>query len=146
MKHSTGKQHYNYYITKQIPRDINQLYMMLICTIISVFFNIPFPHQQIISNKITKMFSQEGIKYPCRHCGKEFSKKVSRAKHQRRVHEGVNFPCGQCGKQFSQKENLARHQRGVHEGFKYSCRQCDYQATTKGSLGEHKRAVHEGVK
>jgi len=46
-----------YYITKRSPEDIIQLYMMLICAIIPVFFDIPFLHQQINSNKTRIMFS-----------------------------------------------------------------------------------------
>ena len=82
---------------------------------ISVFFDIPFLHQQINSNKT--MFSHEGIKYTCRHCGKEFSK----------------------------KGHLAEHRRAVHDRIKYSCGKCEYQATSKGHLAQHQREVHEGV-
>ena len=100
---------------KWIPWDIIQLYMMLICPSIPIFFDIPFLHQQMNSNKTRIMFSYEGIECACRHCGNELSEKrcqattkESLAEHQRGIHEGVKYPCRQCGKQFSQKGALAR--------------------------------------
>ena len=127
--------------------------MMLICPSIPIFFDIPFLHQQMNSNKTRIMFSYEGIECACRHCVNELSEKrcqattkESLAEHQRGIHEGVKYPCRQCGKQFSQKGALARHQRAAHEGIKYLCGKYDYQATAKVDLAKHHRGVHEGVK
>ena len=83
-----------YYITKQIPKDIIQLYMMLICASIPVFFDIPFLHQQIKSNKLRIMFSYEGTEWACRHCGKEFFKKRYLDEYKRAVHEGIKRKSG----------------------------------------------------
>ena len=47
--------------------------------------------------------------------------KGSLAEHQRGIYEGVKYPCRQCGKQFPKKGYLGRHQRAVHVGIKYSC-------------------------
>ena len=88
----------------------------------------------------------EGIKYLCRQCSKQFSKKGPLNGHERAVHEGVKYPCGQCNYQATTKGSLAKHKRAVHEGVKYSCGQCGKQFSSKGNLAEHKRAVHEGVK
>ena len=57
---------------------------------------------------IHKRQLQEGIKYPCGHCGKQFTEKGTLAKHKREVHEGIKYPCRQCGEQFTRKGNLAR--------------------------------------
>ena len=75
-----------YYITKRNPKDIIQLYMMLICASIPVLFDIPFVHQQIDSNKTRIMFSYEGTECACRHIGKEFFKKRCLDEYKRAVH------------------------------------------------------------
>ena len=58
----------------------------------------------------------------------------------------MKYPCRQCEYQATRKEKLDWHKRSVHEGIKYPCRKYGYQATTKESLDRHKRSVHEGIK
>ena len=102
----------------------------------SVFFELPFPHQQINRNETIHMASCEGNKCPCSQCGKQFPKKENLARHQRAVHEGVKHPCPRCDYQATTKRGLAVHLRGVHEGVKYPCRQCGKQFSQKGNLAE----------
>ena len=52
-------------------------------------------------------------KFLCTQGNRQFSTKVSLARHRREFHEGITHPCRQCNKQFSQKGALATHQREV---------------------------------
>ena len=67
-------------------------------------------------------------------------------KHQRALHEGIKYPCRQCGKEFTMKGEVRQHQLAVHDKVKYQCNQCNHQTTCKKYLAEHKRTVHTGVK
>ena len=89
----------------------------------------------------------KGVKYPCRHCGQQFSQKGSLVKHQRAIHEEVKYPSSQCGKQFSQKGHLKRHIESVHKGKKpFKCHVCMAAFIQKGCLNRHIESVHEGKK
>ena len=134
---------YQYYKTKQIPRDTIRLYFVVTSVDTSVLFKIPIPSQLINSRDTTNMFSSDGVKYPCGQCGKQFSQKGTLVRHLRTVHEEAKYPCGQCGKQFSQKGSLDEHQRSVHEGVKYPCGQCGKQFSQKGNLARHHKSVHK---
>ena len=72
----------------------------------------------------TKGQYNEGIKYPCRQCGKQFYHKGYVTKHQRELHEGVKYFRRQCGIQFSRIGNLVEHKRAVYKGVKHPCKHC----------------------
>ena len=97
---------------------------MVISVDMPVIFKLPIPPQLINSRDTANMFSSQGIKYPYRQCGKQFSQNGNLAVHLRTKHEGVKYPCGQCGKKLSSKDYVTKHQRVVHEGVKYPCGQC----------------------
>ena len=71
---------------------------------------------------------------------------INAANRKVKREDGTKYDCNQCGKQFSDRSPLSRHIKSKHECVKYACNQCDYQATRKDSLKTHIQSIHECVK
>ena len=45
------------------------------------------------------------------------------------IQKEMRYICKECGKQMTKRSNLNARKRAVHEGIKYPCGQCLYEAT-----------------
>ncbi|XP_040273730.1 zinc finger protein 436-like [Bufo bufo] len=81
--------------------------------------------------------------YSCSECGKGFTDKSSRVRHER-SHTGEKpYSCSECGKCFTERFSLVKHQRR-HTGEKpYTCSECGKCFTYKSYLVTHQRS-HTG--
>jgi uncharacterized Zn-finger protein len=61
-------------------------------------------------------------KYPCLHCGFEFTSEITMKRHERVIQgeglEEVKYNCETCGLKFQRKDSLTRHEREIHYGSK----------------------------
>jgi len=94
-------------------------------------------------NKETKT-NQDGLRYPCSHCGKEFKQKPHLQRHVESVHLGVRYKCDQCDHQATQISNLVTHKEMVHENKIYFCKFCDFHAKSRTQVRKHKNRLHKG--
>ena len=90
--------------------------------------------------------------YPCKKCGKAFSKRLSLRSHQA-VHSGSAFTnlavkqnvCFFCKKSFVRRHDMLRHERNVHAALKeLKCKTCDQIYESILALQAHCEAeLHE---
>ena len=82
-------------------------------------------------------------KHQCSFCGKCFSSKADKERHER-IHTGEKpFQCQTCKKCFNDKRTLKRHKR-IHTGEKpYKCKVCNRSFTRFDQLLRHDK-IHSG--
>ena len=93
-----------------------------------------------------KVKREDGTKYDCNQCGKQFSDRSPLSRHIKSKHEYVKYACNQCDYQATQQGHLTAHIESLHEGVKYACNQCDKQFTQQSHVTTHIQNIHECVK
>ena len=86
------------------------------------------------------------IKFLCRDCGQQFTRKCNLTIYINSIHKGKKFKCDQCEKEFTCQGNRGSHIKSVHEQKRYACTMCDYQTTYQSSVKIHTEAIHEGLR
>lgn len=93
------------------------------------------------------MKMHQGVKYPCKVCGKEFSQKGNVLTHHQKEHEenknevnteiGVHI-CDECGKEFKHRQNLVVHIGNSHADVsKRTCNACGIVYSCVSTLRMH---------
>ena len=102
-------------------------------------------HQLENENEGISIDENKKNKNKCKFCGKCFSKRRSKERHER-IHTGEKpFQCQTCKKSFNDKGNLEKHER-IHTGEKpFKCKFCQKQCRDKHDLIRHER-IHTGEK
>ena len=93
-----------------------------------------------------KVKREDGTKYDCNQCGKQFSDRSPLSRHIKSKHECVKYACNQCDYQATRKDSLKTHIQSIHECVKYACNQCDQQYSDQTGLRKHIQSVHDGYK
>ena len=96
------------------------------------------------NNEVHLESLQNGLRFPCSHCGKEFKQKPHLQRHVESVHLGVRYKCDQCDHQATQISNLVTHKEMVHENKIYFCKFCDFHAKSRTQVRKHKNRLHKG--
>ena len=80
-------------------------------------------------------------KFPCEHCGRQFSSKIAQDKHKNHCKENEsNLYCDICDKTFSRVDTAKKHKLKHWMSKKkeeYRCLQCNVQCTTMESKSNH---------
>lgn len=94
----------------------------------------------LLGHEMTHSGSQP---YECTDCGIKFTLKSSLLKHQAsHANEGIRFPCPKCDKDFSSKVTLTIHDKAVHLKIKqYVCETCGAAFAYQSHLRKH-QMVH----
>ena len=81
----------------------------------------------------------------CQLCGKQFTQRCNRIRHERQ-HMGIfNYRCKLCDRGFNNKDNLHGHMTTVHgEDHSVHCPKCNKQFNYKYSLKSHLKSCNVG--
>ena len=81
----------------------------------------------------------------CAHCGMGFKKAWFLTRHERVHTQERPFPCRACGRAFTTRPNRDRHEKSNH-GLKplktYPCGLCAEVLSSEGYLAKHLRETH----
>ncbi|XP_037085773.1 zinc finger protein 239-like [Pollicipes pollicipes] len=81
--------------------------------------------------------THEGKRYPCKVCGREFSRVSSMNVHLREHDGEKKHMCGVCGKRFARKAYLMAHVR-IHTGERpHVCTVCDRSFASRSNYNAH---------
>ena len=105
---------------------------------------------------LTESYTQEGIRFTCVECERDFSTKSNLVAHQRqtlghiaRLNEDEASStwqqCENCKREFSKKSNLTRHKRNCIglDKLDFVCDSCQKAFHSKKALDCHLRQVHK---
>ena len=89
---------------------------------------------------------QSLVTFVCSKCGKEFSRKYNRNRHEK-THDKDDLHCGQCNYIAKSSQDLNTHNSLKHVKKKnFKCGYCDSTFATMLKLQQHTHTEHEMLK
>ena len=89
---------------------------------------------------------QSLVTFVCSKCGKEFSRKYNRNRHEK-THDKDDLHCGQCSYIAKSSQDLNTHKSLKHVKKKnFKCGYCDSTFATMLTLQQHTHTEHEMLK
>ena len=87
------------------------------------------------------------LAYNCPICGKSFTAKSNKERHQKKHENAKPFQCtfSECDKKFSSKTSRDGHIKSIHENLTYKCPACKYIRRYRNDIAIHIRKEHRGT-
>lgn len=91
--------------------------------------------------------SHQAVKFDCKMCQKQFSRRDKLKEHGRKEHVldeqnevtvlTPSISCPECGKLFTHSKHLSRHKASAHDGFVFNCPSCLKSFSRKDRMNTH---------
>jgi len=85
---------------------------------------------------------ENGLKYSCDQCDKQFTQLGNLTRHKKSVHDDICYSCDKCDFKSNRKDGLKIHTESVHMGIRQNCSLCSFTATNKANINAHIRKMH----
>ena len=88
--------------------------------------------------------NHQALKFDCKICGKQFTRKDKLREHGHEVHDKIevkartkSISCTECGKTFTQSKHLSRHKASAHGGPVFNCSHCKKSFSRRDKMKTH---------